>query len=333
MHNYSTGGGRRRKHRSTFDKILIGIATVIVISVVLGLSNFGKYFWMADLFSNFTVQYFILTAILSVLLLGRGQRTAGVVTLFVCILQISKLVPMWFEDNSINEQQKYEEVSIMQYNVFKFNWFKEDAMDWIVEESENADIIVLHEVTFDWLPVLEALKEKFKYHKIEPRTDSWGVAVFSKLPYSKFEMKETKSGAPVAIVYANTKNNHKPFSVYAVHTDPPILPKYWKNRNETLSQVTELIREDPSPRIVLTGDLNVTRYSYYFEKLMTDSGLKDSYEGWGIMGTWPSILPNFLRIAIDHTLVSPEIGIADKRLGKSHGSDHIPVITIIQIPV
>lgn len=320
----------KKKRKSNFERILIILFVILFCATLFG--SFGRYFWIADLFSNFTVQYFFLSIFLSVALLGKGRKTLGTVTIVLCVMQLSKLMPVWFEEDEV-EISSYEEVAMMQYNVFRFNPFKEDAMEWIISQSEYADIIVLHEVTFDWLPVLEALKERFKYSKIEPRTDASGVAVFTKLPYSKLEMTKINGGTPVAILYANTSKNHVPFSVYAVHAEPPITPGNWKTRNKMLNQVTDLIKEDPSTRIVLTGDLNVTRYSYWFEKLLKTSGLKDSYEGFGIIGTWPSILPNILRIAIDHTLVSPAIGIGDKILGQSQGSDHVPIITIMQIPV
>ena len=308
------------------------ISVLLVICVILG--SFGRYFWFADIFSNFAVQYFLTAAIVSAFLFGKRRNTMGIVVLLLCIFQISRVMPIWINDiGASEEREQYEEVSILQYNVFKFNPFKKDATKWLQTKSDEVDIIVLYEVTFDWVPMLEELKKKYPYNKIEPRTDSWGMAVFSKLPYSRIELEYTNDGAPVGILYANTAKNHVPFSVYTVHTKPPVTPGNWRKRNKIFSQVVDLIREDPALRVVMVGDLNVTRYSYWFEKLAANSGLRDSYEGWGIMGSWPSLLPNIFRIAIDHVLVSHNIGISDKSLGKSKGSDHVPVITIMRIPV
>jgi len=53
--------------------------------------------------------------------------------------------------------------------------------------------------------------------------------------------------------------------------------------------------------------------------------LKDSSLGWGIQPTWPAMfLP--LRIPIDHCLVSPDLKIVRRKIGRDIGSDHLPLL-------
>jgi endonuclease/exonuclease/phosphatase (EEP) superfamily protein YafD len=79
------------------------------------------------------------------------------------------------------------------------------------------------------------------------------------------------------------------------------------------------------------GDLNATPWSYYFQRLVRESGLTDSSKGRGIHATWPAgLFP--LRIPIDHCLLSPEIGVINKMTGNNVGSDHLPVVVDLQLP-
>jgi endonuclease/exonuclease/phosphatase (EEP) superfamily protein YafD len=77
--------------------------------------------------------------------------------------------------------------------------------------------------------------------------------------------------------------------------------------------------------VILFGDLNVTPWSPYFADLLKHGGLKDTSQGRGLFGSWPSWLPG-LRIPLDHCLTSPAILVADKRLGPKVGSDHLPMM-------
>ena len=77
--------------------------------------------------------------------------------------------------------------------------------------------------------------------------------------------------------------------------------------------------------LILLGDLNLTPWSPIYGDFIRRSGLVNSSQGRAIHPSWPSFSPLFL-IPIDHCLHNDGIAIKSERVGKSVGSDHLPVI-------
>ncbi|HEY9832845.1 MAG TPA: endonuclease/exonuclease/phosphatase family protein, partial [Stenomitos sp.] len=109
-------------------------------------------------------------------------------------------------------------------------------------------------------------------------------------------------------------------------------------RNQQLDEIGKYIKS-LSTQVILTGDLNITMWSPYYKRFMSQAGLKNARQGFGTVPTWPlktnyppySKMPilftRLLSIPIDHCLISPNIKVAKIRAGSSVGSDHRPLIT------
>ncbi len=72
----------------------------------------------------------------------------------------------------------------------------------------------------------------------------------------------------------------------------------------------------------------------HLQRLVAATGLRDARDvaGAGIQGTWPSQLPGFLRIPIDHVLVGGDLGVAEFSVGEAMGSDHRAVRAVLVLP-
>ncbi|NEO61878.1 MAG: hypothetical protein F6J98_16150 [Moorea sp. SIO4G2] len=109
----------------------------------------------------------------------------------------------------------------------------------------------------------------------------------------------------------------------------------WQWRNQDLEkEIGDYIRQIQKP-VVLIGDLNVTMWSPYYKSLIESSGLHDARAGFGILPTLSQFSPAnpWLAIPVDHCLVSRDVKVIKMRTGPDLGSDHLPVITDILIPV
>jgi endonuclease/exonuclease/phosphatase (EEP) superfamily protein YafD len=82
--------------------------------------------------------------------------------------------------------------------------------------------------------------------------------------------------------------------------------------------------------VLLIGDLNVSPFSYWFRRVVCESGLKDSTKGFGFQPSWPSH-NRLLRIPVDHVLHSPEIIIHNRVVLGDVGSDHFPVVVAFSL--
>lgn len=78
---------------------------------------------------------------------------------------------------------------------------------------------------------------------------------------------------------------------------------------------------------IISGDFNTTSFFYRYKLLEKSTGLISSERGTGINNTWPSWMKfNLLRISIDNALVSNNIFVKERIIGKEIGSDHLPMI-------
>jgi len=62
-----------------------------------------------------------------------------------------------------------------------------------------------------------------------------------------------------------------------------------------------------------------------FADFLQSSGLRNSAEGRGLSGTWPSFFPPLL-IPIDHFLHTDEVIVNRREVVKASGSDHLPLL-------
>lgn len=128
----------------------------------------------------------------------------------------------------------------------------------------------------------------------------------------------------VASIHAVLERPSGPLHLLATHPLPPGGADYAAWRNEQLANVAHFIGAVEGEAVVI-GDLNTTPWSPYFKQLCRDADLRDSAKGFGLQVSWPTFCWP-LGIPIDHCLVSPAIGVVDRRTGPNIGSDHSPLI-------
>jgi endonuclease/exonuclease/phosphatase (EEP) superfamily protein YafD len=188
--------------------------------------------------------------------------------------------------------------------------------------NANPDILVLEEISSQWMSDLAWLTNSHPYSITQPREDNFGIGLFSKLPLAESEIAYI-GNAGVPSIRTTVSTGRTNLRVIATHPLPPGGREYSQWRNEQLDCLPNYIR--PSLPVFLLGDLNVTPWNYLFRKLLKRTGLKDSSQGFGVQPTWPNYNP-LLRIPIDHCLHSQDINIVDRTIESDVSSDHYPII-------
>jgi len=188
--------------------------------------------------------------------------------------------------------------------------------------TENPDILVLEEITSKWVEALGTLPDEYPHHLVRPRTDNFGIALYSRFPLSHSAI-ESIGGAGVPSILTTATLPDGPVQLIATHPLPPFGGEYSRLRNDQLEQLPSHVHRDQPT--LLIGDLNTTPWSYTFRQLLNETGLLNSMKGFGIQPTWP--MPNLLfGIPLDHVLHSSHLQVLDRRIGPPVGSDHSPVI-------
>ena len=219
-------------------------------------------------------------------------------------------------------------LKIVLANVFTENREFEKVEDWIL--SEDPDLIVLMEVDHRWWARLDRLRERYPHGEQILRGDNFGIALMSRNPFRSVEiLPALESYLPS--VRAKLDFGGRPLSIFATHPLPPTSQEHLDKRDAQLSRMGALAKKAAAEgEVVLMGDFNTTPWSPTFRRLLTDSGLRDSRRGFGLQATWPEGMP-ILLLPLDHLLVSPGIGVVERRTGDWNGSDHRPVVASLAL--
>jgi endonuclease/exonuclease/phosphatase (EEP) superfamily protein YafD len=303
----------------SFTGMLSAAGFAACTATVLGF--LGQAWWFFDLFSHFRVQYLLgLSVIALILLLFRKRRISLVFAAFA-LINLAVILPIYIGKppaGTLNSPA----LRAMLINVNTQNGSAERVAECIREN--NPDLLVLEEINTRWLDNLQSALSSYPYSNVHPRDDNFGIALFSKLPFSQDDIIYFSYEAYVPSIFAGIRTGSNTLHILATHPVPPGGAEYSMWRNDHLDSLAAFCRDARQP-LILLGDLNVTPWNTHFRKLLKTSGLLNSSQGWGIQPTWPADNP-LLLIPLDHFLHSPDITIVRKSVGKNAGSDHYPVI-------
>lgn len=299
-------------------------AVVVAVGFLLGLLS--RQGWIFDLASNFRFQCLLAFAgIFFVLFAFRRWRWAAFVGVMLA----------WsgshFVD-SVIAPAGTAEASRRQYRAMHLNLYVDNEQAATVLDlirRESPDFVLFQELTPRLLGDLESLRSEYPHVANYARDWVNGQAVFSKWPIIRKDFREPDGGWYWGYLTVELQLPEAKLIAFAIHPTPPMSDAMWNGRNEVLGEVGKQAAATVGPMMII-GDFNCTPYSAFFQELKSISGTRDSRTGRGILATWPSKYPAFMRIPIDHCLVSKELTVVDRRVGEACGSDHQSIIVDFQ---
>lgn len=296
--------------------LLVAAGVVACAATLFGF--LGRFSWFLDLFSHFRVQYLIGLSILALLLLAtRHRRTASVFFAFACI-NLGVVLPLYFGGQAAAPEALTLRAMLLNVNTH----FGDPGRVKQVIQEVDPDILVLEEISSQWVLDLRSISDLHPHSFMEPREDNFGIGLFSKLPLADSEIVYAGE-AHVPSIVATVDTGSGRLGIMATHTVPPYSARHTRRRNEQLEKLADFIPS--SQPLLFLGDLNMTPWNHYFKRFLRRTGLIDSCRGYGIQPTWPNDNPLFW-IPIDHCLHSPDIVVLKREIGPDVGSDHYPVI-------
>jgi endonuclease/exonuclease/phosphatase (EEP) superfamily protein YafD len=280
---------------------------------------FGRYHHWLDICDHFRFQYLLLLSGLAVGgFIGQSWLWGGLAAAFALlnlavISPIFRLPPGWKHGSSTYR--------LLMANVLRQNQSFPLLVD--LARASQPDVIGLVEADQAWLEGLQALKERYPYCLTALRQDNYGLILYSRHPIRHSEVLTlTAKGVPTLLVMLELDGS--PLVVYLSHPPPPKNTPDVHLRDEQLLRLGELAAERPEP-VLVCGDFNITPWASAFRRLARSGGLTDSTSGFGFQPTWP-VANRWLRVPIDHCLVSKDIRVARRTIGAPVGSDHLPLV-------
>jgi endonuclease/exonuclease/phosphatase (EEP) superfamily protein YafD len=292
---------------------------------LLTLSAFaGERHWLLEITSHFRPHYaggmLIFAAVYAC---ARRFRTAALFAAFA-LLNIAVLLPRF--DSRPDAPVHAPSLKLVLANVLSSNRDHDSLLRLVA--GEQPDIIALLEINDTWLDAVAALEKTHPYFRKVPRSDNFGIALYSRIPLSEIRTVYLGAAEIPSIQASVMFGDGRSLQVLATHPLPPGGPGSVILRDQQLAAIASWSASSASPVLVI-GDLNCAPWSPAFRRLLANGTLQDT--GRGITPTWP-VQPWFLRIPLDHCLTSPSILTKEHRVGPDIGSDHFPVIVTVALP-
>ncbi len=285
----------------------------------LWLGLLGKFHWLLDVFTHFRIYYllyFILLLMWGIFRKDRFQMIASGLVVFFLSLSLS---PFYL---SANKKSNNSSLKIAAINLWSGNRSHTKVQSYLIQE--DFDLILFQEYTPSWDNALRPLNLIYPHSKKEVRSDNFGIALFSKIPFENIDIQRlSKYGLPTII--AKTTLNNQPLTIIGSHPPPPVDPSQFKDRNNQFKKLNAIAKvAEKNSEVILLGDFNCTNWSPNFSFLTKETSLRDTRKGFGIQNSWNADWW-FLNVPIDHALVSDGLVVLDRKLGAANGSDHAPI--------
>jgi endonuclease/exonuclease/phosphatase (EEP) superfamily protein YafD len=302
------------------------VVAVFLCSIAGFMGSIHKYL---ELTSHFKLQYLMAALACLLIFVALHGWWSALMACFTVVINLMMVLPWYMLPSQAHLTQPSDPVKLLFANVESTNKNFSAFIRLVIEG--NPDVVIIQEATEPWIDRLKVLKERFPYDKALPRPGGFGIALYSRIPVEGFDVLAIGSERVPGLL-ARLNRGGGVLSVVTVHPHAPLCRNYFRQRNEQLRDAASIVQALPAPKI-LVGDLNTSLWSPYYAHLMRQTGLDNARKGFGLLPTWPAFMPwPFLRIPIDHCLVSPDIRVIRMRTGRTIGSDHLPIIVDMEIP-
>ncbi|MEO0458407.1 MAG: endonuclease/exonuclease/phosphatase family protein [Cyanobacteria bacterium P01_A01_bin.114] len=324
--------------RGCLSGIVAGLAlgSIVCMSALSLLTP--RYGWpiYLELFAHFQLQYLLICLVLTGVLVFLGRRRTVWVALFCCALVSAQIVPWYWPPGFLGRAADKANLRVLVANLNTQNTDYEKIL--AIARAEQPDLAVFMEVDQPWVDQLNTLSDILPYSSGQASPYHVGIMLYSRQPLVNPEINFFGTEINAAVV-SQVNFNNQPLSVVAAHPPPPIKSPLFHTRNRQLDQIGQYLQTVESPTLLL-GDLNLTMWSPYYQRLERQAGLRNARKGFGIIPSWPTRgtyhqLPDWASLLfampIDHCLLSPSIHVTDVRTGAETGSDHLPLIVDLRV--
>jgi len=211
-------------------------------------------------------------------------------------------------------------LKIAAVNVYFFNREPHRVEQWL--RQEQPDVVVLTEIERSWGAMFDRLADLYPYQATR-RTAF--VTMIARQPWISLAVAAgPRPGQGILVARFDVAG--RPFTVIGAHPASPIHPLIVASRNAELDIIAQLAAAAPGP-VVAMGDFNATPWSAPMRRLVRTSPLR--YADLAAT-TWPTFLPHWLGIKIDHIMLGKGCGVAGYGVGPDVGSDHRPVVATVR---
>lgn len=224
----------------------------ILIILISCIFIFPPEYLLAKQISKFAVHWMFICLGLGVIFMFMNLEKL-LYTSFICSGLLSFLL-LYSYNSSFNHaaKQQKEALTVAFINP---SWSTSNEFDTKnVILNQNADVLLLEEITPEWQEILDSLKMIYPYHAIVNRVDPFGKAIFSKLAIESIDTLKIQN-KPVLIANTVLSENHKIY-ISVVNELPSITMSDFKKINNLLNELARIF-SNLNESIILGANLNL----------------------------------------------------------------------------
>lgn len=280
-------------------------------------------------FPRLQISAVLLVALLAFLLSGPGRAMAvAITTVSVVALAwqtwlILPYTPAWtVQMTAASSCPEGQRVRFLMANVLQENGHAGPLLD--LARETDPDIILLTEINQRWVSDLDGLTQTHPQTILEPRSNTYGIGLFSRLPLEGGEVRHLLEDDIPSIRTRVVLPDETRFSLWGVHPTPPRPGDDTDERDAELLIVAKEAADVPEPAVV-AGDLNDVAWSSTTNLFRKISGMADPRIGRGLYATFNANWP-LMKWPLDHLFASGDWRLSDFRRLADIGSDHFPML-------
>jgi endonuclease/exonuclease/phosphatase (EEP) superfamily protein YafD len=304
------------------------------IATLLGLA--GSLWWVFELLDHPRPQY-CLILVIALVVGGISRQAWSFVWCLPLVLNLALIVPLFLTSAQGFQPDRAlapegATLRILHATLDNENPDTTPAIQYL--ESQDADLILLLEVTPRSLTKLKSALSRYQVVASEPRENSQGSAMLLPMKPSKpVEVVATQivhlpQESQRPMLEAVIRWGGKEVAILSTQLTRPrnsSTSAFQKVEFDAVANWSVRQQKEGKREVVAIGDFNSTPWSGRFREFLHKSELSNSQRGFGLQPTWHASLPSPLMIAIDHCLHSKSMMTLNRGIGQNIGSDHLPL--------
>lgn len=288
--------------------------------------------WWVRMLEFPKLQLFLLTVAVMVLLIAWDRRQATIWALLLALplgYQAWRLVPYspLYPVQMVNAEQcgADRQFSLLSANVLQSN--EDYATTVEVVSAEEPDLFLAMETDARWIEGLRPIEAEFPYRELVPIDNTYGMALYSRLPLSNTRVRYTvEPDIPSILTDVELRSGEK-IAFLAIHPRPPLPGKDSGTRDAELVVSAGDVTEESRP-VVIAGDLNDVPWSATTRLFTRLAQVLDPRTGRGFYASFSAGFAG-MDWPLDHVFTTEEFTHIDYRLAEDIGSDHRPVKAVV----
>ena len=285
--------------------------------IVCLFSRLNLDFFLIDILGQLGFQIIVIGILLFFILLIYKKFWMSMSCILICLLLTIDILLSCSQCNAFLEDKSlsYNKIRLITFNTNSNIQLKnfDNLLELIL--FEKPDIVHLQEVSQRMEDKIKSLQSSFPYSiGLNKPRGHYDSIILSRHPLINNKLNDIHS------IITSLKLNESELNIIAVHLFLGTQTDFNMAKKQ-MNYVKTLI-SDTNKNFILMGDLNMTPSSKRFTNFLKEANLYTYISYKQPTFTWPTFLPDFFGIQIDHVLFSKNFKLINKKTVNNLGSDH-----------